>query len=319
MNGKDELNNNGYPQPNYPAQGFNGPYGGPNNPPQNNYPAQSSYPNTQTPYSGSQNYTNGPTPPGASTDFNQSFMNDVRTSAQGAVAAAAEQQAKKKKIIIIVIIALVTVLALAFAMIALVVMRNNPRSATNDTTAAEEIEDNTFSAADTSMIDITVAPSTADIIINGQKYDNGEHEIAPGEYEVKITAAGFQPYEGRILVGEKRKTYVAVCLTADDPNYYDNHSDEGGTCNAAEELRDVAAWEQAPLIDEIFNYAPIHKHDEGFFIDPYVDKSGKVIVDLTFKDCDASEDTLTAKAYAWMRAQGLNPNKYTYEKTWDCE
>lgn len=318
MNGKDELNNNGYPQPNYPAQGFNGPYEGPNNPPQNNPGMNMNYP-PQGNYQSGPNYTNGPTSPSASADFNQSFMNDVRNSAQGAVAAAAEQQAKKKKIIIAAIIAIIVVLILVIAMVALVAMRNKPRSASSSSIVAEEATDDTFSAADTSMIDITVAPSTANIIIGGESYKNGEYELAPGEYEVEITATGFQPYEGRILVGEKRKTYVAVCLTADDPNYYDDHSDEGSTCNAAEELRGVAAWEQAPLIDEIFNYAPIHKHDEGFFIDPYVDKSGKVIVDLTFKDCDASEDALTAKAYAWMRAQGLNPNKYTYEKAWDCE
>ena len=251
----------------------------------------------------------------AGEEYKQEFISELRKSSQDAKNA--HEERRKKRIMIIVICAVLGALAVLLMIIGIVVLRHNrDGEIVNDDDSSNEFFD-----AETSMVGILVSPSTAKIMINEEQYTNGEYEIEPGEYAVSITADGFETYDGVVIISDKHKTYVATCLRplAGNEEYYNEHSDERQICRSADELTDVAAWDQNALTDEIFEYTPFHNDAEGFYVDPYYNDEGKLIVELTFKDCAQNESVLENKAYDWMREQKLEPSEYVFEKTWDCE
>ncbi len=81
----------------------------------------------------------------------------------------------------------------------------------------------------TATVDIYVAPSSAEITLNGQKYDNLKtHNIAPGEYHVKITMDNMQTEEYDITLETNGFTRVNDYLldSRGGFDYYLTHPDD---------------------------------------------------------------------------------------------
>lgn len=57
-------------------------------------------------------------------------------------------------------------------------------------------------------IDIATAPTIAKVVINGNEYKNGSHEIEPGTYTAEIVAEGFETKT--ITVDVKARTYTQI-------------------------------------------------------------------------------------------------------------
>lgn len=214
-------------------------------------------------------------------------------------------------------------IVLAFALVAMIITVSiiSLNSGSEEAVTAEEEGDADFFDAETSMMEVLVAPSTAKITIGGKQYVNGIYEIAPGNYDVLIEENGFEPYTSTIVISDEHKTYVTACLQPIQGNegYYDNNPEQYTLCQTSNEIADVSAWDQNALTDELFNFTPFHNDEEGFYVDPYYNDNNELIVELTFVDCSQNETELEKKAYNWIREQGLDPTKYTFEKTWDCE
>ena len=62
------------------------------------------------------------------------------------------------------------------------------------------------------FISVNIAPTTATVTINGQAYRNGTYELAPGQYEAQISAAGFTPKTLTIDVKQSETTPIATFL-----------------------------------------------------------------------------------------------------------
>lgn len=250
-------------------------------------------------------------------NFEQEFMATVQKSTEKEVSLAKKKKDTKRLWSILgIIVAFILILAIVIASI--VSIANQPSS---DIIIEDEDSNNDFFDAETSMVEILVAPNTAKVIIGEEQYTNGTYEVAPGEYKVSIEENGFEPYAGTIIVSDKHKTYLTTCLqpTQGNEEYYNNNPEQYLLCQTSEEIADAAAWDQNALTDKIFDYTPFHDDEEGFYVDPYYNDNNELIVEITLKDCSQAEATLEEKAYNWIREQGLDPTKYTFEKTWDCE
>lgn len=255
---------------------------------------------------------------GQNRNFEQEFMSKLNSSGMEN-ALSSEKNNNIKPLWTILGIILAFVLVAIITTVSIVSLNNNPDEETS--IEDEDSSDNDFFEAETSMIEILVAPSTAKVTIGGEQYASGTYELAPGFYDVLIEESGFESYTSTIVVSDKHKTFVTACLQPIQGNegYYNNNPDQYSLCQASSEIADVSAWDQTALTDEIFNYTPFHDDEEGFYVDPYYNDNKKLIIELTFVDCPQDEAVLEEKAYNWMRGHELDPTKYTFEKTWDCE
>ena len=67
-----------------------------------------------------------------------------------------------------------------------------------------------------STISFKIAPVDANIIINGNTYDNGTFSFRPGEYEIKVSHEGFPDKTLNINLESGHSLTVAAFLKADD-------------------------------------------------------------------------------------------------------
>ena len=249
-------------------------------------------------------------------DFEREFMSKLHNLNNENIPSSGKNKGTKSLWVVLGIV-------LAFVLVAMITTISiiSLNGGSEEVVTVEDEGDDDFFDAETSMMEVLVAPSTAKITIGGKQYVNGIYEIAPGNYDVLIEENGFEPYTSTIVISDEHKTYVTVCLQPIQGNegYYDNNPEQYTLCQTSNEIADVSAWDQNTLTDRIFDYTPFHDDEEGFYVDPYYDENDKLIVELTFKDCSQEEKTLEEKAYSWIKEQGLDPANYTFEKTWDCE
>ena len=247
-------------------------------------------------------------------DFEQEFIAQLKSPSTDATQSLDK---KKNRILMIVLAILIGVLLLISIVFGILLANSSGSGEEND----DEALVGEYFEAETSILKILVAPSSARVVVGGEEYINGEYEVAPGEYDYSVKEDGFETFTGTVLVENNHKSLVLACLQplAGNEYYYENNADERQICQSVGELRSAAVWDQNTLMDVIFKYTPYHNHEEGYYVDPYLDEDGNVIVELTFKDCSQTEAVLEERAYAWMREQGFNPVDYTFEKTWDCE
>lgn len=252
-------------------------------------------------------------------DYEQQFMPQIQNSPNNNLPPNPPANKPNKRIVFGIIFIVAIVFIIITCLIVGLTLSN--RKETTVTGDRNETVDDNFFQANSSMIEVLVAPTSATITIDGKEYTNGEYVLAPGQYEVAIKATGFETYNGSVVVTDNHKSFVSVCLVpnSESGNYYETHAEDSTICQSAEELADASAWDQNALLDDIFEYTPFHNDSNGYYVDPYYDDTGKLIVKLTFKDCEAKAETLRDRAYTWMREQNLNPDKYTFEETQDCE
>ena len=249
-------------------------------------------------------------------NYEQEFITQIK-SYDNAPLTEPPKNKSTKRIFLIVFIVVIVLITVASVIVSLVLLNNKK----DNTIITDDIIDDNFFKAETSVVEILVAPSSATITIDEEKYTNGEYELAPGQYTVSVKKTGFKTYNSSIIIVDKHKTYFTICLNPDSGNtdYYEQHPEDLAICQSAEELADVSAWEQNALLDEIFEYTPLHNDANGYYVDPYYDDQNKLIIKISFKDCNEKEETLRNRVYTWMREQNLNPDNYTFEESWDCE
>lgn len=249
-------------------------------------------------------------------EFERRFLAEVRASEDASVKS--NNDRKKKKRALLIGLSAFVVLIIVIIVVSVVLIRSSTTLTASD---EDEDEDDGFFDADTSMIEVLVAPGSARVMIDGKQYTNGKYEVSPGEYKVVVEADGFETHEETVVVVDKHRSYVATCLqpVQENGDYYEINAEDAQICQAAEEMAGPTAWDQNALLDEIFEFTPYHNDNDGFYVDPYFNEKDELIVELTFKDCSQTATVLKNRAIAWMKEQGLNPDTYTFEESWDCE
>ena len=81
----------------------------------------------------------------------------------------------------------------------------------------------------TAVVDIYVVPSEAVVELNGKKFDNfASHNLAPGDYHVKISMEGMQTQEYDLTLGDDEFARIWKYLVSNDRglDYYLDNPDE---------------------------------------------------------------------------------------------
>lgn len=103
-------------------------------------------------------------------------------------------------------------------------------------------------------IDITVAPAVAKVMLDGREYAaTREYKIQPGEYEVVVTAEGFETKTGRLVAVAGERVEIALYLepTAENANWYLEHPEDART------MGDIKSDEAARAVEELTRKHPI--------------------------------------------------------------
>lgn len=184
---------------------------------------------------------------------------------------------KKKKILIISLLAAILIIPIIFAII------NALKSAT---------------------LIIKVAPETATVTINGEKYVNGEYHLYPGTYEAVISQDGTEKSRTTLNLASGSTERLYKCLS-------DTHSDDDLLCFEVNEYLAEKAQQEKFDSEEIFNYTPYHSYKDGFNIDPYFNEEDKVVIRVTLISCqEAKKAILKEKALEWLKSKGTDLDKY---------
>jgi len=168
----------------------------------------------------------------------------------------------------------------------------------------------------TGKIEVVVAPTSAEILIGGKPFRNGTYRIEPGAYDVEITKDGFEKYADQITVTKDATTPLMVCLAKNEGNdeYYAANEEDQKVCYTVEEYLAEKLEEEKFGSEEIFNVAPYHSYEKGFYIDPYFDENDKVHIKITLVTCSAERaEGLKQNALEWLKNQNVNLDKYALE------
>lgn len=172
----------------------------------------------------------------------------------------------------------------------------------------------------TATVDIKVAPIDATVELNGTKYENLQsHNIAPGDYQVKISMEGMQTKEFEISV--ENDGFVRIWTYLLDENggfeYYMDHSDD------AEILKDVADDEAKAWLEELSRVWGIREVLPLTFSNTFEENATEVVsISVRWGENDECNEKAycliihdftgnnTEKALSMIRDAGYNPNDY---------
>ena len=168
----------------------------------------------------------------------------------------------------------------------------------------------------TAKLDILVAPLSAEILVDGEKYENGVYEFEPGEVRVMISKEGFIAKEMNVELkaNETVKLYTYLMPVDGSLDWYLNHEEDQmilnsiGDAKANEDSKiykmDNPIVEVLPIIyanyDENWNYTEF-RVDGGEFDECDEDFCLK-ITDTTGGNYDF--------ALSLVREKGFEPSDY---------
>ena len=143
-------------------------------------------------------------------------------------------------------------------------------------------------ASKTATVDIMVSPMVATIELNGTKYENMQsHNIAPGDYYVKISMEGMQKKEFNISLDKDEFKRIWTYLLDEDGGfeYYVDHPDD---LTILEDVADdeakvfVAKYREKEAAEQNLpiNYITSQANNGFGFISIYIDLGGD-------EDCQA--------------------------------
>ncbi|MBQ3413373.1 hypothetical protein IJH33_00760 [Candidatus Saccharibacteria bacterium] len=172
---------------------------------------------------------------------------------------------------------------------------------------------------------VMVAPSVAKVKVGESEFSAmGEYAVVPGEYEVTVTAEGFLPKTGRLVVGEGATVSVSLYLepVSGNESWYDEHP---GDALVKGEILNNATLGQ---VEEILESAPVLAElprTVEYFSEGYGDYVKYVIsyeYDFTgFSDGGAGYLVLVkdytggnyGRAMEWLRPFGVREELVRYE------
>ena len=161
-------------------------------------------------------------------------------------------------------------------------------------------------------LNIYVAPASAEVLIDGTKYNNGTYTFYPGEHTVTISADGFETKTIGIEMGANESTDLFEFLNGtEDAKYYekvDNKDDY-------EILKQIAAYNEdaKTIVDrieeaqKIYDYLPKVFKGEGYHF--AIEKSKDCESILCLKICNFLGNNYYA-AISEIKNLGYEPDVY---------
>ena len=115
-----------------------------------------------------------------------------------------------------------------------------------------------MNAINSATVSVTVAPSVAKVMISGREDGAvGTYKMAPGEYEVEITAEGFKSKSGKLVAKANESVSVQLYLEPEDSDsdWYKTHPEDAlvmGEVKNAETVKTLEALgEKYPILGEL--------------------------------------------------------------------
>ena len=165
----------------------------------------------------------------------------------------------------------------------------------------------------TVTLDILVAPQSAEILLNGEKYKNGTYYVEPGEYEINITHEELEPYRKIVEFadGEEVKMYLYLTGTDGDMSWYLAHPDDDMLLNTIGDYYAKERSEKYVASDPVFAVTPYYDYNNGFRVNAER-KDDKVEIIVYLYTCDENRlEVLKKNAGAWLDKQQIDLSKYT--------
>lgn len=148
-----------------------------------------------------------------------------------------------------------------------------------------------INAAKTATLELTVAPESAEISIDGKQYKNGVYHFEPGTYHIEIKKEGFNGFEKDIELAANKTTYLYHYLTSSDGSldWYDKHPKDAMLLNTIGDHKAGVEAQEYLDKDPILAIVPYRSYTDGFNIDVDLDENGKSSEDRENGGGDDSE------------------------------
>lgn len=119
-------------------------------------------------------------------------------------------------------------------------------------------------------ISVTIAPSIATVKIDGKEYDAiGTYKMPPGEYDVEISADGFQTKTQKLMALDDETTSLLAYLDPTDENsdWYDTHEEDALIMGEAKNARTIEVVqklaEDNPILSKLPYVVEYYTNDYG--------------------------------------------------------
>ena len=165
----------------------------------------------------------------------------------------------------------------------------------------------------TVTLDILVAPQSAEILLNGEKYKNGTYHVEPGEYEINITHEELEPYQKIVEFadGEEVKMYLYLTGADGDMSWYLAHPDDDMLLNSIGDYYAMEKSQKYVASDPIFAVTPYYDYDKGFKVNA-ARNGEKVEIIVYLYTCNEDRlGVLKNNAVAWLDKQQIDLDEYT--------
>lgn len=172
-------------------------------------------------------------------------------------------------------------------------------------------------------VKILIAPKTAELYIDGKKYNNSDSiSLTSGEKQVLIKANGFQEYNKKINFSKDKTNLIYQWLipTEDNKNYYDDNKDEWALRETIDQSGLAIEMEEYNN-DPIFKVTPVANYKLGFSASASRDEKdfNKITLTIDLNTCHEERiNELKKKAESYFNQKGINLSKYNVKYT-NCE
>ena len=169
-------------------------------------------------------------------------------------------------------------------------------------------------------VEVLIAPKSAELYIDGKKYNNsGVFSVSPGEKKVIIKANGFQEYKQKKNFTKETTNYIYTWLdpTEENKNYYNEHSEEQDLVETIAQQGTVLEGEKYNN-DPIFKITPVRNFKLGFSASASRDEKdfNKITLTIDLMTCrDNQVENLKKVAESYFRQKGINLSKYQVKYT----
>jgi hypothetical protein len=170
-----------------------------------------------------------------------------------------------------------------------------------------------------SAVDVLVSPTTATVKIGEKTYENGRHDLAPGNYHVEISLEEFNTYTDDITInpGDNYELYITLDKTVDSAQWYAERPDEDrlytsiSDKNYEKDSRTFA--KNNPVVDILPYHCTKYENNYATYIEYRIDykisDDGQNAI-LLIKDITGDNKK---RALQYIREHGHNPDDYQIE------
>lgn len=177
----------------------------------------------------------------------------------------------------------------------------------------------------TATLEITVAPASAEILINGKSYRNGSYQLEPGTYPVKISKENFETYEGEISLtaGETTELKKYLLEVGGGTDWYLDHNSDMMIMNSIGDSEADAEADNYSKKDPIFSITPYYDEKNNHFSISAIDKKTageKITIKINANACVEPLITqYSAEAETYLKNQGITLENYNLLSSSLCD